>query len=101
MSRRLRAMLPATIGLVLFLAALEVLRTELKAVTWHTLVADLASVPQSRLWLALALTITNFAALVGFGARAAGRRRADRIADRIGHRARGGADEACAAARSD
>jgi phosphatidylglycerol lysyltransferase len=66
MSRRLRAMLPAIIGLVLFLAALEVLRTELKAVTWHALMADLGSVPTARLWLALAFTILNFGALVGY-----------------------------------
>ena len=37
MSERLRRALPALIGLVLFLAALEVLRTQLHAVTWHEL----------------------------------------------------------------
>ena len=38
-----------SIGLVLFLAALEVLRVELRAVTWHELTADVLSTPPSRL----------------------------------------------------
>ena len=43
---RLRRVLPVVIGLALFLAALEVLRFELRTVSWHDLTADvLATTP--------------------------------------------------------
>jgi phosphatidylglycerol lysyltransferase len=65
MPDRLRAALPALIGLVLFVAALEVLRTELRAVTWHELMADLRDVPSWRVALAAALTVVNYGVLTG------------------------------------
>ena len=40
MLARLRHALPFVVGLVLFLAALEVLRIELRAVSWHEIIAD-------------------------------------------------------------
>jgi hypothetical protein len=49
-SDRLRHLIPVVIGLVLFVAALEVLRVELRHVTWHDLTADLralSAVPTS------------------------------------------------------
>jgi len=63
---RLRSALPALIGLVLFLAALEVLRTELRAVSWHALTTDLSNLPVWRIFLALVLTTANYAALTGY-----------------------------------
>jgi len=66
MSSRLRAALPALIGLVLFLVALEVLRTELRAVTWQGLIASLSSIPSGQLVLAALLTGLNYAVLTGY-----------------------------------
>jgi phosphatidylglycerol lysyltransferase len=63
---RVRAALPALIGLALFLLSLEVLRTELRAVTWRTLSADLFSLPADRLVFALLLTALNYAAMTGY-----------------------------------
>jgi len=65
-SERLRAILPPLIALVLFLAALEVLRTELRAVTWHGLMTDLFNTPPWRLAAAIALTALNYAVLTGY-----------------------------------
>jgi len=66
MPERLRSALPALIGLGLFLAALEVLRTQLHAVTWHALTADIFSTPPSRLGAAAILTAVNYAVLTGY-----------------------------------
>ncbi len=66
MSVRVRQTLPAVIGLVLFLVALEVLRVELRAVSWHDLIADVFSTPPSRLVFAAGLTALNYAALTGY-----------------------------------
>ena len=66
MSRRVRQLLPAVIGLVLFLAALGVLRTELRTLSWHGLVADVLATPPWRLGLALLLTVVNYALLTGY-----------------------------------
>lgn len=63
---RLRRVLPAVIGLVLFLAALEVLRVELKAVTWHGLVSDVFATPPWRLVTAVLLTVANYTVLMGY-----------------------------------
>ena len=65
-SERLRQAIPVAIGLVLFLVALEVLRVELRTVTWHELTADVLRTPPSRLGLALVLTALNYAALTGY-----------------------------------
>lgn len=66
MLQRIRAALPALIGLVLFFAALEVLRTELRAVTWHGLTTDLSNIPAWRLVFAVFLTTVNYAVLTGY-----------------------------------
>jgi len=66
LQERLRAALPALIGLVLFLAALEVLRTELRAITWHGLITDLSNIPARRAALALLLTAANYAVLTSY-----------------------------------
>ena len=65
-SHRFGQTLPALIGLASFLAALGVLRAELRAVTWHTLSADVFATPSPRLGLALFLTVLNYAALTGY-----------------------------------
>jgi len=66
MSGRLRRALPVVIAAVLFVAALEVLRVELHAVSWRELTADIRSTPPSRLLLALALTALNYVTLTGY-----------------------------------
>jgi phosphatidylglycerol lysyltransferase len=63
---RLRQVVPVAIGLALFLAALEVLRIELRTVTWPEITADVLQTPLSQLVLALALTAANYAALTGY-----------------------------------
>jgi phosphatidylglycerol lysyltransferase len=65
-SERLRRAIPVVIGLALFLIALEVLRVELHAVNWTDLMAVVFHTPPSRLGLALALTVLNYAALTGY-----------------------------------
>jgi hypothetical protein len=44
-SDRLRQAIPIAIGLVLFLAAIEVLRVQLRALTWDELTADVLATP--------------------------------------------------------
>ena len=61
-----RRTLPALIGLVLFVAALEVLRHELATLTWPVLVADVLGTPRWRLAAAVALTAVNYAVLTGY-----------------------------------
>src|SRR4026209_1328774 len=63
---RVRSALPALIGLVLFAAALVVLRTELRTVTWHGLIADVSNIPSSRVAFAVILTAINYAVLTGY-----------------------------------
>jgi len=63
---RLRQALPFLIGLALFVAALEVLRVELHAVTWHELSADVWATPPAQLLTALGLTALNYVALTGY-----------------------------------
>jgi phosphatidylglycerol lysyltransferase len=58
--------LPAVAGLVLFLAALEVLRIELRTVSWPELVADVMRVPRVELAFAIALTVLNYLVLTGY-----------------------------------
>jgi phosphatidylglycerol lysyltransferase len=59
----LRRSAPAVVSLVLFFAALEVLRTELRHVTWFALTRDVAATPPPRLAMALALTFLNYGVL--------------------------------------
>jgi phosphatidylglycerol lysyltransferase len=66
MTEKLRRALPATLGLILFAAALLVLRGELHAVTWHELTSDVLAIPPARLLAALLLTAINYAALTGY-----------------------------------
>lgn len=66
MSERLRQFLPAAIGLVLFGAALEVLRLELHAVTWQRLTVDILSTPVRSLVLAVVLCALNYGVLTGY-----------------------------------
>jgi len=63
---RLRHALPFVVGLVLFLAALEVLRIELRAVSWHEITADVVRTPGRQLTAAIVLTILNYATLTGY-----------------------------------
>ena len=63
---RLRQAAPFAAGLVLFVVALEVLRVELRAVTWRELSADVWSTPAARLLAALALTALNYAVLTAY-----------------------------------
>jgi len=63
---RLRAALPALIGFALFAAALEVLRAELRTVTWHGLTADLSNISGWGLAFAVILTFVNYAVLTGY-----------------------------------
>ena len=66
MFSRLRRAAPFVIGLALFVAALEVLRVELRAVTWREISADVWQTPRPRLLLALVLTALNYVALTGY-----------------------------------
>jgi phosphatidylglycerol lysyltransferase len=63
---RLRQVIPVAIGLVLFLVALEVLRVELRTVTWPELTADVIRTPAWQLGLAWVLTAINYVALTGY-----------------------------------
>lgn len=63
MRERLRHFLPAIVGVVLFAAALLVLRRELTHVTWQALSRDVMNTPPARLAGALLLTGFNYAAL--------------------------------------
>ena len=63
---RLRRALPVLLGLALFAAALFVLRTELRAVSWHDLVRDVLATPWQRLALAAILTAANYFVLTGY-----------------------------------
>jgi phosphatidylglycerol lysyltransferase len=65
-SERLREVVPVAAGLVLFFVALEVLRVELRAVSWHELTADVARTSPWNLGLAVVLTALNYAALTGY-----------------------------------
>ena len=66
MRERLRAALPALIGLGLFLVALAVLRRELNAVSWRTIAADVRATSARSLSLAILLTGLNYAVLTAY-----------------------------------
>lgn len=66
MSARLRAALPALVGLLLFVAALVVLRRELGQVSWHELSADLGRTSVVSLVAAVVLTAVNYSVLSGY-----------------------------------
>lgn len=64
--QRFRAAAPALIGVMLCAAAVHVLRTELRALTWDGLLASLTGMPASRLAWAAGLTALNYAVLTGY-----------------------------------
>ena len=66
MFARLRHALPFVVGLALFMVALEVLRVELRAVSWHEITGDVLRTPAPQLAAAIVLTILNYAALTGY-----------------------------------
>src|SRR5262245_52469554 len=66
MRERLRRMLPAALGLALFLGALEVLRRELAATSWAEVTADVHAMSTGQIALALILTALNYAVLTGY-----------------------------------
>src|SRR5712691_10878450 len=63
---RLRRVAPAVISLALFFAALEVLRGELRHVTWLELTRDIVATSRLQLAAALALTVLNYAVLTTY-----------------------------------
>jgi phosphatidylglycerol lysyltransferase len=66
LSERLRHALPVLAGLVIFVVLLEVLRVELRDVSWLELTAAVVGMPRGRLALAIALTVLNYAVLTGY-----------------------------------
>jgi phosphatidylglycerol lysyltransferase len=66
MAEKLRRALPPLVGLILFAAALLVLRKELHAATWHELTSDVLATPLAQLLAALLLTALNYVALTGY-----------------------------------
>lgn len=66
MPSRIRRVLPGVIGIVVFVAALGVLRTELHAASWAQVHLELSALPRTRLTLAIGLTALNYAVLTGY-----------------------------------
>ena len=66
MRERVKEALPAVAGLILFVVALEVLRHELRAVSWATLTDDILNTPPRQLVSAVVLTLLNYAVLTGY-----------------------------------
>src|SRR5436190_7213733 len=66
MRERLYRVVPALLGLAVFVAALEVLRRELHEVSWPALVADVFATPSTHLAAAILLTILNYAVLTAY-----------------------------------
>lgn len=62
----LRRALPVAIGVVLFVAALAVLRLELREMSWQTLTADILATRPSRVSLAVVLTALSYLVLTGY-----------------------------------
>ncbi len=63
---RLRRLVPAIVSLAVFFAALAVLRSELRHVTWVELMRDIVAIPPNRLGVAVALTALNYAVLTAY-----------------------------------
>ena len=63
---RVLAALPVLAGLALFLVALEVLRLELAAVSWHEITTDMLNMPLAALTAAVGLTAVNYLVLAGY-----------------------------------
>jgi phosphatidylglycerol lysyltransferase len=65
-SEQARRALPVLAGLILFGVALEVLRVELRTVSWSELTTAVVGIPSSQLALAIALTCLSYAVLTGY-----------------------------------
>lgn len=63
---RLQRALPVLVSLIVFAAALEVLRIELHSVSWHDLTRDVLDTPGPQLAGALLLTAVNYLVLTGY-----------------------------------
>ncbi len=66
MNTRWWRLLESAAGLLLFGVALTILHHELRAYHYHDVLAELRGLPRSRVWLAFALTVLNYAALTGY-----------------------------------
>ena len=66
MRTSVRAVLPAVIGLALFVGALVVLWHQLAEVTWAALSADVVATPRGALWQGLILTTLSYLTLTGY-----------------------------------
>lgn len=64
--RRIAHLLPTLVGLGVFVAALEMLRVELHAVTWDELTTAILATPAWRLGLAVLLTGVDYLVLAGY-----------------------------------
>ena len=62
----IRRVLPAAVALVLFVAALEVLRRELHSVTWQSLSTRALGTPPWLIAAAFVLTAINYLVLTGY-----------------------------------
>ena len=58
-----RLVIPPLVGLVFLSLAIEVLRVELRTVTWPELIAAVTGIPRRRLAFAAVLTVLNYSAL--------------------------------------
>jgi phosphatidylglycerol lysyltransferase len=63
---RLRELLPAIVGLVVFVAALEGLRLALKTVNWPELMAAVVAIPRGWIAVAVLLTAVNYIVLIAY-----------------------------------
>ena len=66
MRQRILRALPVAAGLAMFFVALEVLRVELRAVSWSEITADILRTPATRLAAAIGLTALNYLVLTGY-----------------------------------
>src|SRR6185503_21235546 len=66
MRQRMLRALPVAAGLTMFFVALEVLRVELRAVSWSEITADVLKTPATHLAAAIGLTALNYLVLTGY-----------------------------------
>jgi phosphatidylglycerol lysyltransferase len=66
MRQRILRALPVAAGLAMFFVALEVLRVELRAVSWAEITADILKTPATHLAAAIGLTALNYLVLTGY-----------------------------------
>jgi phosphatidylglycerol lysyltransferase len=63
---RVRRVLQVVVAVVLVAAAFEILRVELRSISWPALMAAVANLPRRRLALAITLTALNYTVLTGY-----------------------------------